>query len=156
MSEEVAERLEEGKKEKTHEPATVHTSSKKDVIYVDVEIDCDGNVLASNREVNILMPDTDKMKKTAKDDKFKENFQLETDDVIEIIDSEKESATSRKIVQPTAAEIEAYKITVSVPVDTSKLWQLIPEGKQDVNFFYCTMCDRRFQGKRHQKGHIEE
>ena len=41
-------------------------------------------------------------------------------------------------MQPTAAEIEAYKITVTVPVDTSKLRPPVPEGEQDPNFFYCT------------------
>ena len=59
MLKEVVERLEEGKKEKRHELNTVHTSSKKNVTcgetYVNVEIDGDGNVLASNREVNIFL-----------------------------------------------------------------------------------------------------
>ena len=59
-------------------------------------------------------------------------------------------------MQPTAAEIEAYKVTVSVPVDISKLPPPVPEGKQDPNFFCCTMCDKRFKQKRHQKTHIEE
>ena len=72
-------------------------------------------------------------------------------DVIEITDSEKESTTTKKIVQPTAAEIEAYKITVTVPVDTSKLHPPVPEGIQDPNFFYCTMCDKRFKHRRHQQ-----
>ena len=133
MSKEVVERLEEGKKEKRHEPVTVHTSSKKNVTcgetYVDVEIDGGGNVLASNREVNIFMPDTDESKKKIKDDKIKGKVELETDDIIEISDSEKET------VQPTVAEIEAYKVTVSVPVDISKLPLLVSEGKQDPNFF---------------------
>ena len=160
MSKEVAQKLEEGEKEKRHELATVHTSSKKNVTrgetYVDVEIDGDGNVLASNREVNIFMPDSDESKKKIEDNKIKEKVQLEPDDVIEVTDSEKETGTTKKIVQPTAAEIEAYKVTVSVPVDTSKLPPPIPEGKQDPNFFYCTMCDKKFKQKRHQKIHIEE
>ena len=100
-----------------------------------MEIDDDGNVLASNREVNMFMPDTDESKKKIEDDKIKEKVQLEPDDVIEVTDSEKETGRTKKIVQPTAAEIEAYKVTVSVPVDRSKLPPLIPEGKQDPNFF---------------------
>ena len=76
MSKEVAQKLEEGEKEKRHELATVHTSSKKNVTcgetYVDVEIDDEGNVLASNREVNIFMPDTDESKKKIEDEKIKE------------------------------------------------------------------------------------
>ena len=59
-------------------------------------------------------------------------------------------------MQPTAAEIEAYKITVSVPVDTSKLPPPVPKGQQDPNFFYCTMCDKRFKQRRHQQEHIKE
>ena len=160
MSKEVAERLEEGKKEKAHELATVHTSSKKNVTcgetYVDVEIDPDGNVLASNSEVNIFVPGSDKKKETVKDDKTEEKVELEADDVIEVDDSEKETGTTKKILQPTAAEIEAYKVTVTVPVDISKLPPPVPEGKQDPNFFYCTMCDKKFRQKRHQKTHIEE
>ena len=55
-----------------------------------------------------------------------------------------------------AAEIEAYKITVTVAVDTSKLRPPVPEGEQDPNFFYCTMCDKRFKQRRHQQEHIKE
>ena len=51
MSKQVAENLEQGKKEKRDEIATVHTSSKKNVTcgekYVDVEIDNEGNVLVT-------------------------------------------------------------------------------------------------------------
>ena len=152
MTKEVAETLEQGKKKKRDEIATVHSSSKKNVTcgetYVDVEIDNEGNVLASNSQVNILLPNVD--------DKSKGKTQPDDEDVIEITDSEKESTTSKKIVQPTAAEIEAYKVTVSVPVDISKLPPPVPEGKQDPNFFYCTMCDKRFKQKRHQQEHIKE
>ena len=117
MLKQVAKELEKGKKEKRDEIASVHTSSKKNVTcgetYVDVEIDNDGNVLASNSEVNILLPNVG--------NKSKGKTQPDDGDVIEITDSEKESTTTKKIVQPMAAEIEAYKITVTVPVDTSKL-----------------------------------
>ena len=99
MSKEIAERLEEGKKEKRHELVTVHTSSKKNVtcgeIYVDVEKDGDGNVLASNTEVNIFMPDTDKRKKRINDNKIKGKVELETDDIIDISNSEKKTATTK-------------------------------------------------------------
>ena len=108
MSKQLAKKLEQGKKEKPDDIATVHTSSKKNVTcgetYVDVEIDNDGNVLASNSKVNILLPNVD--------DKIKGKSQPDDRDVIEITDSEKESTTSKKIVQPMAAEIEAYKVTV--------------------------------------------
>ena len=63
--------------------------------------------------------------------KSKGKTKADDKDVIEITDSEKESTTTKKIVQPTAAEIEAYKITVSVPVDTSKLPPPVPKGQQD-------------------------
>ena len=149
MTKQVAEELEKNKRKSKNEIAAVH---KKNVTcgetYVDIEKDDEGNVLASNSEVNILLPsDDDKSKgKTKADDK----------DIIEITDSEKESTTTKKILQPTAAEIEAYKITVSVPVDTSKLPPPVPKGQQDPNFFYCTMCDKRFKQRRHQQEHIKE
>ena len=149
MTKQVAEELEKKKRERKNEIVAVH---KKNVTcgetYVNVEIDSEGNVLASNSEVNILLPsDDDKSKgKTKADDK----------DVIEITDSEKDSTTAKKIVQPMAAEIEAYKITVTVPVDTSKLPEPVPEGQQDPNFFYCTLCNKRFRQRRHQQEHIKE
>ena len=149
MTKQVAEELEKKKRERKNEIVAVH---KKNVTcgetYVNIEIDGEGNVLASNSEVNILLPsDDDKSKgKTKADDK----------DIIEITDSEKESTTTKKIVQPMAAEIEAYKITVTVPVDTSKLPEPVPEGQQDLNFFYCTMCNKRFRQRRHQQEHIKE
>ena len=152
MTKQVAEELEQVKREKRGEIPTVHTSSKKNdtcgETYVDIEIDNEGNVLASNSEVNILVPNVD--------DKSKGKTQPDDRDVIDITDSEKESTTSKKLVQPTAAKIEAYKITVSVPVDISKLPPLVPEGKQDPNFFYCTMCDKRFKQRRHQQEHTKE
>ena len=59
MSKQLTKELEQGKKEKRDEIATVHTASKKNItcgeIYVDVEIDNKGSVLASNSEVNILL-----------------------------------------------------------------------------------------------------
>ena len=116
--------------------------------YVDVEIDGEGNVLASNSEVNFLLP--------SDDNKSKGKTKVDDKDIIEITDSEKESTTTKKIVQPMAAEIEAYKITVTVPVDTSKLRPPVAEGEQDLNFFYCTMCDKRFRQRRHQQEHIKE
>ena len=152
MSKQVAERLEQGKKKKRDEIVTVDTSSKKNITcgetYVDVDIDNESNVLASNSQVNILLLNVD--------DKSKGKTEPDDKDVIKITDSEKESITSKKIVQPTAAEIEAYKVTVSVPVDISKLPLLVPEGKQDPNFLYCTMCDKRFKQKRHQQEHIKK
>ena len=55
MTKQVAEELEKKKTERQNEIAAVH---KKNVpcgeTYVNVEIDGEGNVLASNSEVNIL------------------------------------------------------------------------------------------------------
>ena len=49
MSKQLAKKLEQGKKEKRDEIATVHTSSKKNITcgetYIDVEIDDKGNEL---------------------------------------------------------------------------------------------------------------
>ena len=140
MSKQVVEILEQGKKKKRDEIATVHRLSKKNVTcgetYVDVEIDNEGNVLGLNSEVNILLANVD--------DKSKGKTQPDDADIIEITDRLKELITSKKIVQHMAAEIEAYKVSVSVLVDILKLLPPVPEGKQDLNFFYCTMCDKRF------------
>ena len=90
MTKQVAEELEKNKREKKDEIAAVH---KKNVTcgetYVDIEIDGEGNVLASNSEVNILLPsDDDKSKgKTKTDDK----------DVIEITDSKRNLQQLKKL-----------------------------------------------------------
>ena len=131
MLKQLAKELEKGKKKKRDEIDIVHTSSKKNVTcgetYVDVEIDNGGSVLVSNSEVNILLQNVN--------NKSKGKTQLDDGDVIEITDSEKESMTRNKILQPMAAEIEAYKVTVTILVNTSKLPPLVPEGKEDANFF---------------------
>ena len=138
MTKQVAEELEKNKRERKNEIAAVH---KKNITcgetYVDIEIDGEGNVLASNSEVNILLQ--------RDDEKSKGKSKADDKDIIEITDSEKESTTTKKIVQPTAAEIDALKLCPPVP-----------EGEQDPNFFYCTMCDKRFRQRRHQQEHIKE
>ena len=63
MTKQVAEELEKNKRKSRNEIAAVH---KKNVncseTYVDIEIDGEGNVLASNSEVNILLPSDDDKK----------------------------------------------------------------------------------------------
>ena len=87
---------------------------------------------ATEHKESVEMSSDDK--KTVTDDKTEGKTGPDNKELIEMSDSEKETTTSKKIVQPTADEIEAYKITVTVQVDTSKLPPPVPEGKQGPKF----------------------
>ena len=124
---------------------------KKDIehteTYVDVEIDEDGNMITSNPDIQVYVPANDKQQDKPK-------TAVETQEPMEISDDEVKTTLTRKL--PTFKQIEKYKVMVTFKVDTSKLPPPIPEGEQDPDYHYYTMCNKKFTHERHLQAHITE
>ena len=122
--------------EQKHQPTPEIENTEDTETYIDVELDADNNIISGQGDVQVYVPNSDKNK-----NKLKTSQKMELPIEISYDDNGK---TTRKRKLPTAEEIEKYKIIVTIAVDTSKLKSPIPEGKQDPNFKYCSMCDKKF------------
>ena len=131
-----------------HQPVTEIEKTEDTETYIDIELDADGNIISGKGDVQVYVPSSDKNENKPKTPpKMEQPIEISDDD---------NGKTTRKRKLPTAEEIEKYKIIVTIAVDTNKLRPPVPEGEQDPNFKYCSMCEKKFTRQRHRDDHERE